>query len=107
MNKIDKEHYKYLKAFSQIPRNNSLEKFKTKNIKRTKIKDYMEGTIWDELRDLGYVTSSLSVKNIITLSGLEQLRILEDMRRKELTLVFSIVAIILSILSFAKSMRWI
>ncbi len=105
MNKIDRQWYKYLKVLSKIPRDDNLDKYRTKNIKN--IKDYMEGTTWNELHELGYVNSSPHVKQIITPSGLEQLRMLEDMKRKELTLIVSTIAIILSAFAFAKSMGWI
>lgn len=101
MNKIDRQWYKYLKNLSKIPRDDNLDKFKTKNIKD--IKNYMEGTTWDELHNLGYVTSNPDVKNIVTLSGLEQLRILEDMRRKDLTLIASVIAVLISLVSLAFS----
>lgn len=67
----------------------------------------MEGTVWNELHSLGYVTSNPNVKHLVTPIGLEQLRILEDMRNKELTLIISIIAIVLSVFSFIKSMGWI
>jgi len=104
MNKIDKQWYKYLKTLSRIPREDNLDKYKTKNIKN--IKGYMEGTTWNELHELGYVNSSPHVKQILTPSGLEQLRMLEDMRRKDLTLIVSVVAIIISLFAFTKSMGW-
>ncbi len=112
MNKIDKEWYECLKALSKIPRDNNLDKFMTENIKN--IKSYMEGTTWNELHTLGHVTSNPSVKNIVTPSGLEQLRMLEDIRRKDLTLIASVVAVVISLVAlgisfvpFAKSMGWI
>ena len=105
MNKIDKEYYKYLKALSKIPRDYYLDKFMTNNIKG--IKEYMEGTTWNELHSLGYVTSNPSVKNIVTPSGLEQLRMLEDIRRKDLTLIASVVAVVISLVALAKSMGYL
>ncbi|MFH1824793.1 MAG: hypothetical protein ABH873_06170 [Candidatus Firestonebacteria bacterium] len=105
MNKIDGQWYRYLKALSKIPRDYLLDKYKTKHIKN--IKEYMEGTTWDELYELGYVNSNPNVKQILTPSGLEQLRMLEDMRRKDLTLVISTIAIVLSTFAFSKSMGWI
>ncbi len=112
MNKIDKEWYECLKALSKIPRDNNFDKFLIENIKN--IKDYMEGETWNELHTLGYVTSSPSVKNIVTPSGLEQLRMLEDIRRKDLTLIASVIAVVISLVAlgisffpFAKSMGWI
>ena len=105
MNKIDKEYYEYLKALSNIPRDHHLDKFMTNNIRG--IKNYMEGTTWNELHTLGYVTSNPSVKYIVTPSGLEQLRMLEDIRRKDLTLIASVVAVVISLVALAKSMGWI
>lgn len=105
MNKIDKSWYKHLKVLSKIPREDNFDKYKTKNIKN--IRQYLEGPIWNELHELGYINSSPNIKQIITPSGLEQLRMLEDMRRKDLTLITSIVAIIVSGFAFAKSMGWI
>jgi len=112
MNKIDKQWYKYLKALSKIPRNDNLDKYRTKNIKN--IKEYLEGTTWNELHELGYVNSSPNIKQILTPSGLEQLRMLEDIQRKNLTIIISIIAlffssvsVILSLVALAKSMGWI
>ena len=112
MNKIDKEWYECLKALSKIPRDQHSDKFMTENIKN--IKDYMKGATWNELHVLGHVTSNPSVKNIVSPSGLEQLRMLEDIRRKDLTLIASVVAVVISLVAlgisfvpFAKSMGWI
>lgn len=112
MNKIDREWYKCLKALSKIPRDNNLDKFMTKNTEN--IKDYMDGATWNELLTLGHVTSNPDVKNIVTPSGLEQLRMLEDIRRKDLTLIASVIAVVISLVAlgisfvpFAKGMGWI
>ena len=105
MNKIDKEWYECLKALSKIPRDNNLDKFMVDNTK--KIKNYMEGATWNELHALGHVTSNPSVKNIVTPTGLEQLRMLEDMERKDLTLIASVIAIVISLVALAKSMGYI
>lgn len=105
MNKIDEEYYQYLKNLSHTPRNHALDKFRIKNTKD--INNYMEGPIWEELHSLGYVSSSPNVKYIFTPSGLEQLRMLEDIRRKDSTLIVSIIALIISLVALAKSMGWI
>ena len=63
----------------------------------------MEGTTWNELHTLGHVTSSPSVKHIGTPSGLEQLRMLEDIRRKDLTLIASVVAVVISLVALGFS----
>jgi len=105
MNKIDSRWYKCLKELSRVVTEDKLDKFRTKNIGG--VKNYMEGATWNELHKLGYVTSDPNVNNIITPLGLEQLRMLEDMRRKDLTLIASIVAVIISLVALAKSMGWI
>lgn len=48
-----------------------------------------------------------SSHQIVTSSGLEQLRMLEDMKRKDLTLIASVIAVMISLVSLAKSMGWI
>ena len=105
MNKIDKAWYNHLKALSKIFIEDKFDKYRTKNIK--KFEKYLEGATWNELHKLGYVTSSPDVNNIITSSGLEQLRMLEDMRRKDLTLIASVIAVTISLVALAKSMGWI
>lgn len=105
MNKIDRGWYRYLKALSKIPRDDNFDKYKVNNIKG--IKNYMEGTIWNELHKLGYVNSNFHTTQIVTEKGMEQLRMLEDIRRKDLTLIASVVAVVISLVALAKSMGWI
>lgn len=99
------QHYKYLKTLSRIPREDNWDKYRTENIKN--IKNYMEGTTWNELHKLGYVTSNINDTNVITPKGLEQLRILEDMSRKDLTLISSAVAVVISLVALAKSLGFL
>lgn len=101
MNKIDRERYNYLKVLSRIPRNDNYDKYRTEYIKD--IKDYMKGTVWNELHKLGYVNSSSSTPQIVTEEGMKLLRMLEDIRRKDLTLILSVIAITLSIVSLILS----
>lgn len=105
MNKIDRQWYKHLKALSKISIQESYDKFKTENIK--KFGKYMQGETCNQLHKLGYITLSPSVNQILNPSGLEQLRMLEDMRRKDLTLISSIIAIVISLVALSKSMGWI
>ena len=102
MNEIDRQWYLHLKALSKIPRNNEFDKYMIKNTK--KFGKYMEGTTWNELHELGHVSSSTSSKQIVTQSGLEQLRMLEDMRRKDLILIASVIAVIISMGALLKSL---
>ena len=105
MNKIDKQYYRHLSALSRVPVDEPYGKYKTKVVK--KYGKFIEGETWNQLSKLGYINTSPSTNQLVTEKGLEQLRILEDMRRKELTLTISIIAIIISIISFGKSMGWI
>lgn len=105
MNKIDKQWYAHLKVLSKIPTDKPYGKYRVEIIK--KYGKYMEGKTWDELSKLGYINSSPSRNQLVTPTGVEQLRMLEDMRRKDLTLVVSIIAIIISFVALAKSMGWI
>lgn len=104
MNKIDKEWYEVLKVLSKISRD-EWDKFKTKNTK--KYDKYYQGTTWNELHKLGHINASPSVNQIVTEKGMETLRMLEDIRRKDLTLIASVVAIVISLVSLAKSIGWL
>lgn len=105
MNKIDRRWYNHLKIFSRIPIDKPYGKYRIEVTK--KFGKYMEGETWDELHKLGYINTSPSTNQLVTEKGMEQLRMLEDIRRKDLTLIASVVAVIISIIAFTKSMGWI
>jgi len=105
MNKIDRQWYNSLIFLSKRSVDETFDKLRKEDPK--KFKKYVEGETWETLKKFGYVTSMCDMPQIVTPSGLEQLRILEDMRKKESTLIVSVIAIILSLLAFAKSMGWI
>jgi len=105
MNKIDKQWYKSLKFLSKRSVDETFNELKKKNPRL--FKKYIEGEIWNTLHKFGYVTSMCDMPQIVTPAGLEQLRMLEDMRRKDLTLIISIVALIISLVALTKSMGWI
>ena len=105
MNKIDKRWYNHLKALSRIPVDKPYEKYRVEITK--KFGKYMEGETWNELHTLGYISISPSTSQIVTEKGMEQLRMLEDIRRKDVTLISSVIAVIISIVALAKSMGWI
>ena len=67
----------------------------------------MEGETWNELHKLGYINISPSTSQLVTEKGMERLRMLEDISRKDLTLISSVIAVIISIVALAKSMGWI
>lgn len=104
MNRIDKEWYEILKVLSKIPRD-KLDKYKIENTK--KYDKYYQGTTWNELHKLGYINTKPSENQILTEKGMEMLRMLEDIRRKDLTLISSVVAVVISLVALTKSMGWI
>ena len=105
MNKIDGQWYGSLKFLSKWTLKDAFDKLKKKDPK--KFKKYIRGEPWDSLHKLGYVTTMNDSHQIVTSSGMQQLRMLEDIQRKDLTLVTSIVAIMISLFALAKSFRFI
>ncbi|HLC71958.1 MAG TPA: hypothetical protein VJH37_00075 [Candidatus Nanoarchaeia archaeon] len=105
MNKIDRQFYKTLKFLSRWSLDDAFDILKKEDPK--KFDKHLEGEPWETLHKLGYVTTINTSHQIVTPSGLEQLRMLEDMRRKDVTLIASVVAVIISLVSLAKSMGWI
>lgn len=101
MNKIDKRRYAHLKALSKVPTDKPYSKVMTENTK--KFGKYMEGETWNELHSLGYINTSPSTKQLVTEKGMEQLRILEDSKRKSWSLRISIGALIISLIALLKS----
>ena len=105
MNKIDRQWYKTLRFLSKRSVDETFGEFEKNNPK--KFEKYVEGETWDTLHKFGYVTSMNDADQIVTPAGLQQLRELEDMRRKDLTLIASTIAVIISLVALSKSMGWI
>ena len=105
MNKIDREWYESLSFLSKFSVDKAFDELKKKDPK--KFKKYLDGETWNILHQFGYVSSNVNTPQIVTPSGLEQLRQLEDIRRKDLTLITSVIAIVISLVALAKSMGWI
>jgi len=105
MNKIDKQWYDSLKFLSKWTLKNAWDKLRKKN--HEKFNKYFKGDPWNDLHELGHVTSSTGSHQIVTPSGMQQLRMFEDIRRKNITLISSVVAVIISIVALSKSMGWI
>lgn len=105
MNRLDKQWYEHLKALSKISTDKPYGKYRVETTK--KFGKYMKGQTWNELHKLGYINTSPSTNEIVTEKGLEMLRMLEDIRRKDLTLISSVIAVIISLVALAKSMGWI
>jgi len=105
MNRLDKQWYKSLKFLSKWTLDDAFSILKKKDPKR--FNRYMEGEPWNTMHKLGYVTTTNTSHQIVTASGLEELRMLEDIRRKDLTLIASVFAVCISLVALAKSMSWI
>jgi len=110
MNKIDLVWYKSLRYLSTLTSKdvNRIKKDDLDNYKKNVPED-VENT----LHQMGYIQLNQSITNVVTQNGLQQLRDLEDIRRKDLTLISAVIAIIISflalgasIISLAKSMGW-
>lgn len=101
MNRIDKKWYDSLNFLSKWTLDDAFNILKKE---KPKIFDkYLEGEPWNTLHKLGYVTTMNDSHQIVTSSGMEQLRMLEDVRRKDITLTSSVVAVIISLVALAKS----
>ena len=110
MNKIDLVWYKSLRFLSTLT-SKEVNRIKKEDLDsyRKEVPEDVENT----LHQIGYIQLNQSVTNVVTQNGLQQLRDLEDIRRKDLTLISAVVAVIISflalgssIISLAKSMGW-
>jgi len=99
MNKIDRQWYKSLKFLSKRSLDDTFELAK----KNPKIKKYIDGEVWNTLHKFGHVTSMCDMPQVVTPSGLQQLRELEDIRRKDLTLIASVIAVVISLVALGIS----
>ena len=101
MNNIDRSLYKALKFFSNVSRKECEE------IKRKTPKKYVSQLMEDSLVRSRYINFEGSEKySLITGDGLEQLRVLEDIKIKEKSIIVSIFALIISLAALAKSIGW-
>ena len=105
MNKIDEQWYNSLKFLSKWTLEDAFDKLRNED--RKNFDKYLEGEPWNTLHKLGYVTTMNDSHQIVTSIGMEQLRMLEDIRRKDITLISSVIAVVISLIAFAKSMGWI
>ena len=80
MNEIDKKWYKTLKFLSKMSVDEAFGEVKKKYPQ--KYKEYIEGETWNMLHKFGHVFSSIDSPQLVTPSGLQQLRELEDVRKK-------------------------
>lgn len=107
MNKIDKAIYEALTFLSDKTVDGVL-KMKKENSDYHK---YLPQQLEDALHVVGYISFNKSGANsresAVTLKGIEELRILEDIKIKEKSIYISYLALFISALAFVKSMGWI
>ena len=104
MNKLDKSFYGALRFLA----NNSRAEIKVMDEqKSTDYDDAVPKEVETTLKQFGYVDLKGNSKYIITQSGLQQLRDLEMIRHRDLTIYISVVALIIAVISFAFSQGWI
>lgn len=101
MNKIDKQWYNALKYLSRFTPK------EVKELKKEKSKEYKRNVpenIEDSFHAWGFIQFDDTPPRVITIHGLELLRDLEEIRRKDLTLIASAIAVVISLVALAKSM---
>ena len=101
MNKIDIQWYKALKHLSRLT---TKEAKKLKNENLSDFRKYVPEDIENTLHQFGYIQLDERITQVVTQLGLQQLRDLEEINRKDITLIASVVAVILSLVALAKSM---
>lgn len=104
MNKIDKEWYESLRFLSRLTTKKA-NKLKKDNLKE--YRGYVPEDVENTLHQFGYVQLNENITQVVTQSGLQQLRDLEEIDRKDLTITISILALFISLVALAKSMGWI
>ena len=106
MNKIDRKFYKALKYLSRRNSLEILDSLSNKN-KKKEFRKFVPKEMDRTLQLYGYMSFQPPAQHLVTESGLKFLRELEDIRRKDLTLIASVIAVVISLVALAKSMGWI
>ena len=104
MNELDKRVYMALKFFADNTR------AKTITIQEEDEKGYKEifpKDVSEYLSERGYIDPHGSTRYMITDEGLKELRTLEQIKHRDLTLFISILALIISLYTLAKLQGWI
>ena len=104
MNKLDESMYVALRFLA----NNTRAEIKVMNEQH--LKEYEKNVpndVESTLKQFEYIDLQGNAKFIITQKGLQQLRELEIIRHRDLTIYISIIALLISIISFAVSRGWI
>jgi len=104
MNKIDKKWHKALRFLSRLSVDEAI-KIKKENL--DEFRKYVPENLERTMVKAKYIIFEGNFDNVVSLWGLEYLRDLEEIRRKDLTLIASVVAVVISLVALAKSMGWI
>ena len=104
MNRIDKKWYKALRFLSGY---STLDIVHILMDEKKKFRKHVPKDIDRTLQRHEYIIFKPGINNVVTLKGLQYLRDLEEIRRKDLTLIASVVAIVISLVALAKSMGWL
>jgi len=102
MNKIDKKFYKALKFLATRTTSNILDSLLNKERKK-KFRKFVSKDMDRTLQLQEYISFQPPAQHIVTLKGLQFLRGLKDIRRKDVTLIASVIAVIISILALGFS----
>jgi len=98
MNKIDKKFYKSLKFLSRKTTLEILDLLLDKD-KKGEFRKFVPEGMNKTLQLFGYAQFEPPAQHIVTGDGLKFLRELEDIRRKDLTLISSTIAVTISIIA--------
>lgn len=102
MNKIDKKFYKALKFLSRKTTPEILDSLLDEDKKKW-LRKFVSKDMDRTLQLWGYIQFEPPAQHIVTGDGLKFLRELEDIRRKDLTLIASVIAVVISLVALAKS----
>lgn len=104
MNRIDKQWYRALRFLSRYSALDILNLIKED---KKKFRKYVPKDLDRTLQRNEYIIFKPGITNVVTMKGLQYLRDLEEIRRKDWTLIASVIAVIISLVALAKSMGWI
>lgn len=104
MNRMDKRWYKALRFLSRLSVDKAL-KMKKENL--GEFRKYVSENLERTLVRHQFIILEGNYDNIVSLKGLKYLRDLEDIERKDLTLIAAAVAVVISVVALAKSTGWI
>ncbi len=102
MNKIDKEFYKALRYLASSTTPKIIDSLSDKK-KKEEFRKSVSGAMDRTLQSHGYISFQPAAHNVVTMKGLQYLRVLEEIRRKESTLIASVIAVFLSLVALGFS----